>query len=185
MWAVGNDRQVQISEGSQRTQRPQHDRGASLVEFALILPILMLILFGAITGGITLSRHNAVQNAAREASRFGATAPIGTTPAELSTWLNNVATEVEAAATGDLADGTQGKSICVAYVEGGTATRLNVDQSGTRTESVGRCLTPAQDPRAEARVQIVARRQSEIDTIFRSFVVNIEAKSVSRYERAP
>ena len=48
-----------------------HDstRGQSLVEFALILPIFLLIIFGIIDLGRGVFAYNAIQNAAREGVR--------------------------------------------------------------------------------------------------------------------
>jgi Flp pilus assembly protein TadG len=48
-----------------RTKR----RGQSLVEFALILPIFLLVLFGIIDLGRGVYAYNTIQNAAREAVR--------------------------------------------------------------------------------------------------------------------
>ena len=49
------------------------DRGAAIVEFALILPLLSMMALGMLTGGIALDRKQDINNAAREAARFGAT----------------------------------------------------------------------------------------------------------------
>jgi Flp pilus assembly pilin Flp len=45
--------------------------GASAVEFALILPLLILILFGAIELGLYLFNKNVITNASREGARAG------------------------------------------------------------------------------------------------------------------
>ncbi len=44
-------------------------RGQSLVEFALVLPILLLLFFGVVDGARLVYSYNAVSNAAREAGR--------------------------------------------------------------------------------------------------------------------
>lgn len=48
-----------------------HERGASLVEFALIAPILFLLLFGMIEFGRVVATFNSVNTAAREGARYG------------------------------------------------------------------------------------------------------------------
>jgi Flp pilus assembly protein TadG len=58
-----------------RARRPRRSRGQSLVELALILPILMLILLGAIDFGRVLFSWIAVHNAAREATAYAVTNP--------------------------------------------------------------------------------------------------------------
>ena len=46
-------------------------RGQSLVEFALILPVFLLLLFGVIDGGRYVFVSSALSNAAREGARLG------------------------------------------------------------------------------------------------------------------
>lgn len=48
------------------------DDGASLVEFALVLPVLTLFLFGIVQFGIAYDRQQSVNSAAREGARIGA-----------------------------------------------------------------------------------------------------------------
>lgn len=48
-------------------------RGQSLVEFALILPVFILLLAGMIDFGMGLYSYMTIQNAAREGARLGVT----------------------------------------------------------------------------------------------------------------
>lgn len=48
-------------------------RGQSLVEFALVLPVLLLVIFLIIEGALILQGYLAVQHAAREAARWAIT----------------------------------------------------------------------------------------------------------------
>ena len=52
---------------------PGNERGAVAVEFAVMLPVIALILFGTIQFGIALSRTEIFENAAREGARYAAT----------------------------------------------------------------------------------------------------------------
>lgn len=53
-------------------RRPRKDeRGAAAVEFALVAPILLILLFGVIRFGFVMSEKATVANAAREGVRFG------------------------------------------------------------------------------------------------------------------
>ena len=47
------------------------ESGASAVEFALLLPVLMLILFGIIEFGFALYKQAVLTNASREGARLG------------------------------------------------------------------------------------------------------------------
>lgn len=55
-----------------QTRRERNEAGASAVEFALVFPFLMLVLFGMVTTGFTYSDHLSITNAVREGSRFSA-----------------------------------------------------------------------------------------------------------------
>ncbi len=50
--------------------RQEAERGAGLAEFALVLPILLMILFGIIEFGFALRRSQAIEAAAREGGRL-------------------------------------------------------------------------------------------------------------------
>ena len=58
------------------------ERGAGLAEFALILPVLLVILFGIIELGLAFSRSQAISAAAREAGRLASLST--TTTADIS-----------------------------------------------------------------------------------------------------
>jgi Flp pilus assembly pilin Flp len=52
-------------------RRIRDERGASAVEFAIIASLLLLILFGTITFGLTFNRIQGLQSSAREGARLG------------------------------------------------------------------------------------------------------------------
>src|SRR5216117_2819526 len=54
-------------------RRSQHQqRGAALVEMAMVLPVLTLLLLGIVNMGLLIREHQILQNAAREGARFSA-----------------------------------------------------------------------------------------------------------------
>jgi hypothetical protein len=65
-------------------------RGQSLVEFALVLPVLLLIVAGTLEVANVLTMQNRVQQAAREGARFGA---AGGTEAGIATVVGQAAEE--------------------------------------------------------------------------------------------
>src|SRR5215218_7848499 len=50
--------------------RTKHRRGAMVVEAAIVLPVLMLMTFGIIVGGMGVFRYQLVACQAREAARY-------------------------------------------------------------------------------------------------------------------
>lgn len=54
-----------------RRARGEHTRGQSLVEFALALPILLLLIFGLVDLGRAVYINNALAEAARDGARYG------------------------------------------------------------------------------------------------------------------
>lgn len=50
--------------------RASSEHGAGLAEFALVLPVLLVILFGIVEFGVVFSRSQAVEAAAREGGRL-------------------------------------------------------------------------------------------------------------------
>jgi hypothetical protein len=68
--------------------RKRRDRGASLVEFALIAPILFLLLFGTIEFGRAVATFNSVNTAAREGARYGTAVGESSSLAGVSRFLD-------------------------------------------------------------------------------------------------
>ena len=64
--------------------RRRRQRGQALTEFALLAPLLFLLLFAVIQFGFTLSGHIGLTNAAREAARYASTVPNTTSAAVLT-----------------------------------------------------------------------------------------------------
>lgn len=52
--------------------RTNRDGGASLVEFALLLPMLLLIVLGIIEFGLLFAQYNEIRHGAREGARYAA-----------------------------------------------------------------------------------------------------------------
>ena len=57
--------------GCPRTQRRDDQAGAAAVEFALILPVLLTVVFGIIAFGILFAQQLSLGNGARQGARFG------------------------------------------------------------------------------------------------------------------
>jgi Flp pilus assembly protein TadG len=64
-------------------------RGAAAVEFAIVVPVLLLIVLGVIDWGYYFYMESIIANCAREAARAGAIAPSGDEDANATTALND------------------------------------------------------------------------------------------------
>ncbi len=65
-------------------------RGVSAVEFALILPLLVILLFGIVEFSLILYNKQVITNASREGARFGIVySSIRPTQAQIRTVVNN------------------------------------------------------------------------------------------------
>lgn len=102
-----------------RKSRPKsrRERGAVVVEFALVLPILVALLLGVTTAGMAYNKKLNMTYATREGARFGATVPPSQSWTS-GTWASNVRDLVVARSGGDLV----AADICVALVVSSSAT---------------------------------------------------------------
>jgi hypothetical protein len=105
-------------------RRRRGERGASAVEFALVVPLLLTIVFGVITTGMAFSDHLSATNAVREGARYGAAADIAT-PA---TWTASVKERVRQVYFNATANDPTDDQICV---------RLVKSDGTTYAESIG------------------------------------------------
>lgn len=74
-----------------------HDqRGAAALEFALIVPILVMLVFGIVDFGWAINQDTMVNNAAREGAREGALDPNAT---QIATVVRQNLSQIEAVGT--------------------------------------------------------------------------------------
>lgn len=164
-----------IVPGKGRRADPRHERGAALVEAAFVMSLLIMLLLGITTAGIAYGQANALQTAAREGTRFGATLP------SVETNLQTVLDVTKAAATGALDDGAPGRTICVAIV-GPASSSLTQDEAGVLTTGGGSCFSDGR-PTDEERVQVLVSREATINAALFSTEVTLDAQSAAKYER--
>jgi hypothetical protein len=96
------------------------DRGATLVEAAIALPLLLLLIFGVVDFGRFMAANSAVNTATREAARFASA--VGDTANGIPHYVD--CDEIRAAGTGfDLAIDLEPSHFAVEY-DGGPGTAL-------------------------------------------------------------
>lgn len=119
-------------------------RGQSLVEFAFVVPILIILVFGIIDFGVGLHSWITVTNAAREGARLGA---VHGTQAEVITRVHDRASNLDQA----------NLDVVVTNAEGdpGQAVRVQVDYEYDLITPLGSILrTPSLDLSATSEMRI-------------------------------
>jgi Flp pilus assembly protein TadG len=145
------------------------DRGAVLIEAAIITPLLLLLLFGIFTTARAWNVHNVLDHAAREAARYGAVDP---THSDILTIAQG---EVIAASI----PWAQVDVSCSAVIEGGS-----VDSSdGLGNLCLASGTSPGQDPTTDDRVQVKLMINGyKLDFLFFSIDVDLKGQAVARLE---
>jgi hypothetical protein len=159
-----------------------NDRGAALVEFALIAPVLFSLLLGTVTGGLALATKSSMTNAVREAGRLGATMPEGSS---WDTWATLVRDRAVELSGGDLTTGR----VCVEIVQwNGSASPPSETVLGrwpaTSCGITGEPAVPASTADGACVVKVWAERSAEVNALFFQRTVDLRASAVGRYERA-
>jgi hypothetical protein len=97
------------------------DGGAALVEFALVFPLLMLLMLGMVSAGVAWNQQLQITHAAREGARYGATVRRDQAfVAPTDNWAEAVSDVTLGRAGGELE--VDGATICVALVQGSGGT---------------------------------------------------------------
>ena len=177
--------------GVTSNRRGRGERGASMVEFALIMPVFMILIFGGITASLVYQDRSAVVNAVREGSRFGATLPY----AQCDTTSNCTAggsarnwAQLVQYATQKRSEGALSLSqICVALVTGSTGSIYThtggVYTTGTTSTFPTTGCFDDGNAYTETRVHVAAIKDGEkINLVFHAFPLSLTSKSISRYE---
>jgi len=143
----------------------QAERAATLIEFALIFPLLVMLISGMVTAGTAYNQKLQLTHAAREGARFAATVSPTQTFANGDTWANNIRDLVIERAAGNLSAG----QVCVALVEGSPGT-VYASSSSYSTAGAGTPCVAGQDyPIAGTddglRVQVTVTRPGSIELV--------------------
>ena len=172
------------------SKRTARSRGAAIIEFAIVAPLLFMLLMGTVTGGIALNDRMAVTNGVREGSRYGATLAVAaagcTSGSQLDCWLAQVASVAEQASEGELGSTVTSRQLCVAYVHpSGTAavdsTRRLLRTAGGDVYSNATCFADDR-PNGERRVQVTGQRDGELQWVLGTTNLTLTGRSVTRFE---
>ena len=99
-------------------KRSPRERGQALVEFALVVPIFLILVMGIVDFGMGFKTSIMVTNAAREGARFGAVGwPAGSYPADCNDSATDDITVVGRTCSALAASVAKVQSVSVTYVE--------------------------------------------------------------------
>ena len=170
------------------SRRVRGERGAAMVEFVLILPVFLLIVFGGITGALSYEHKAETVHAVRDGARYGATVPLGQCDTTANCGNRNWAQLVQYVTT-QRSDGALSTSqICVALVSGTTGTVYSrsggVYTTGTNsTFPTAGCFSDGNvDTGTRVHVSVV-RGGDKINLIFSSIPVTVSSNGTARYEQ--
>jgi Flp pilus assembly protein TadG len=127
------------------TLRRWRDRGAAAVEFALCVPVLIILIFGSIEFGLAVNARTQVGNAAREGVRVASLTANGdtTSSAQVQTAALNAVSNISGTKTVTVTCATPAGAACVigASTNGGNVATVTVSISYTGLTGMFKELT--------------------------------------------
>jgi len=159
------------------------ERGSALVEFALVLPLILMLTFGAVTTGLVYNHKIDLTHAAREGARYGATLPrdqcLGSpNPCGASNWAQVVQSVAVQRSLGAVA----AADVCVALVTGNPgATSSGFYVNSPRADHL--CFDDGNGDAGD-RVQISVKRTTDkINGILFSMPVTLTSQATAKFEQ--
>lgn len=152
-------------------------RGAAVIELALVLPILVMLVFGIFSAGLTYNDHLSLTNAVREGGRLGAAIDYS---ANGTGWANDVRSRVQQTyfnGSSSLSDA----QVCVALV---SSAGTKLAQAAPQGTSCGNEPPTGTIPTGTCVVKVWTAKPRTIELIvFPIKRLTITAQSVSYYGR--
>ena len=159
----------------------RRERGVVAVEFALVLPLLAMLLLGTVTAGIAFSHSLGLTNAVREGSRFGATTQY---PATTGSWAADV---IQRTRDTQFDDPDIESKVCVELHKQGVAPLVATTCAGGEVgwPAPPAFTIPAGTPIGTCVVRVWAAREFTINAILVKFDQRLMSKeSMAMYDRA-
>lgn len=168
-------------------QASEHERGAVAVEFALLFPLLAMILLGTVTAGLAYTQAVGLSNAVREGSRFAATTAYP--PPAGVVWEDDVIARTREVQFDDPDARTH---ICVwltKQVSPGVVTTqasgCSIGSSSSPPSAPAEPAMPANVELGDCVVKVAASRKFSISAVLITFTdKTMTRQSVALYERA-
>lgn len=172
--------QARIRAGRRPRLPRRTESGVATVEFALVVPLLMMLFFGLISFGLAYNDNLAISNAAREGARLGAALDYHTAP---STWATSVQTRVQQVYFNG-ASSLPTSDICVKLIDSSYATLAGASALGSNCSADSPTLNSTALPMASGSCAVViwVKKPATLTWLLvPSKLINLGAKSVSYY----
>jgi Flp pilus assembly protein TadG len=157
------------------------ERGTAVVEFAIVLPVLAMLIMGIFTGGFAYNNKQQITLAAREGARFGATLAQDqcATPSDCGgfNWAQLVQDVTVKRSAGSLS--TAG--VCVALVSGPGTAPVAVDSTHTTAGGTNACYVDNSSDSGK-RVQVKVWRSDRLDAVVYSTSLTLNASAMALFE---
>lgn len=157
---------------------PRHDRGAAAVEFALVVPLLLMLLMGVVSASLAYNDKLSISNAAREAARLGAALDYSADP---SAWANSVQTRVQQTYFNE-ASSLPTSRICVQLVSDTGTVLATPSSQGSSCGDAPAVPTDMKSGSCVVKVWL-QKPQSIYLAVYPVYNFNISASSVAFYGR--
>lgn len=161
-------RAVPVELNARHNTTERDERGAALIEMALVLPFLLLLIVGIWATARAWNVHNVMDHAVREAARYGAT---------IDPWDDGGTTDV-------CTSGTSSQQVlrCVADEQlQAAAINPNLVQTICIDLDTNPCAVGNSSGNEKVAVSLTYPNY-KIDFIFFSMTIDLNATAVSRYE---
>ena len=168
-----------------KSNRGAGERGAAMVEFALVLPLVMMLAFGLLTSAMAYNHKLDLTHAAREGARYGATLAqlqcTGTpNPCGTQTWAEVVRSVVVQRSMGDLT----AAGVCVALVSGSPGAPIGTGFSVNAPVGFNGACYDDGSADAGKRVQVaVVKTGDAINGILFKMPVTLTSQATAKFEQ--
>lgn len=160
-----------------RLRAMRSECGAVAVEFALVVPLMVMLLLGIVTAGASYNTALGTTDAVREGARFGATTLTSPAPVGFGNWSAAVQQKTADLSAGAIASASQ---VCVKLLKG-TST---VVQQSACTFASSEPPNPAGVAATDCVVKVWARVPVKINIGIKVWTIDVIRVAVARYERA-
>lgn len=161
MDSAGKGEQMRLSNKKLRSDG--RERGAALVEAAMVLPFLMLLTFGIWTTARAWNVNNTIDHAVREGARYGATEE----PWSVGTSDIAVRGVIDSVLSASAIDPVDVNTTCIELIADGSTGCGGAVSNTTGTDQV---------------YVTVEYPNHDLNFLFFSFSVDLDAKAVARHE---